>query len=485
MFEHLRSHLDGGTVGGIGISPTRWGRDAAERGLSLIFDGKEPEHWVKGASFVTAFADYREIRRFGSSPKLLPPGAELINEPPPPWIRYQRILQLLLTFLILTVFAFIVRSIFKRREKRFLVEANVRLEREVAERTRELRFSNEELEATNTNLTEVMRRSEEMQENVLRSAREITLGRFTAGMANGLNSPLNAVRSANASVQSVVRDDEGGLAARLLAFDEGQRSLFLNYASQTLSPSGYGDEAMTASSFDLEHRLARFSGGDVSSLAADLSDAGLSGLDDEELAAFFDDKGRAVADALYRLSVLDRSTWIIDEAVDRATETIRAVRDYVTDSGAEKEEAAVDLRGTIERALLIFKNRFPRSVVLRTDYEEVPLVRGSETTFVRIWASLLQNALQAMPKGGCLDVSLKKDDGFAVISVSDEGEGIDPSIADKIFEPFITTREKAEGMGLGLAFCKRAIESAGGTIGFTCKERGAVFHVHIPLGGET
>ena len=78
----------------------------------------------------------------------------------------------------------------------------------------------------------------------------------------------------------------------------------------------------------------------------------------------------------------------------------------------------------------------------------------------------------------------RREGGSAVVSVGDEGEGIHPSIAHRMFEPFVTTREKAEGMGLGLAFCKKAIESAGGEIAFEGKERGTVFHVRIPLGGS-
>jgi signal transduction histidine kinase len=483
MFEYLYSSLDGGTVGGVGLLPSRWGKEAADRGLSLVLDKKEPEHWTTGTDFTNVFADYREMRRFGSSPKLLPPGAELINQPPSAWVRYQRILQPLLAALALAVAAFSLRIILKRREKKFLVEANARLEREVAERTDELRSSNVELEVSNANLIEAIRRTEKMQEKVLSSARAITLGRFAAGMANGLNSPLNAARAANASLRSVVGDGHEGFSALLLAFDEAQRSTFLRNAPRVLSRPDYFEEAAKAAPRELERRLSRLSVPDAARVASDLSDAGLAGLDDAELAEFADEKGPAVAQALYRLSVFDRSTWIIDESVDRVAEIIKTVRDYVDDGGAVKGAGDVDLRGTIERALHIFRNRLPASVILQTHYEELPSIRGSESVFVRVWANLVQNALNAMPRGGRLDVSLRREGGFAVVSVGDEGEGVNPSIAHRMFEPFVTTRKKAEGMGLGLAFCKKAIESAGGEIGFEGKERGTVFHVRIPLSG--
>jgi signal transduction histidine kinase len=479
MFEYLRSDLDGGTVGGVGMLPSRWGVDAADRGLALIFDKKEPEHWITGSSFTNAFADFREIQRFGSSPRLLPPGTELINVPASAWVRYQYVLEPLLALLALGLAFFIMRSIFRRRVEKVLVEANERLELEVAARTSELRCSNEELEVSNMNLIEAMRRTEDMQEKVLRSAREITLGRFAAGMANGINSPLCAVRAANSALRAVV--DEGELAERLLAFDEEQRSLFRRFVPRILSKPDFVGEALKAEPDEIERRLSRLSGKYAFEVASDLSDAGLAGLNNGELAAFADEKGRAVAQALYYLSTIDCSTWIIDEAVDRAAETIKAVREYAADSNVEAEDGIVDLRGTIERALLIFKNRLPRSVTLETYYVDVPPVRGSETIFVRVWASLVQNAFQAMPLGGRLDISLRRDDGFAVVSVGDEGEGVDPSVAGKIFEPFVTTRPTAEGMGLGLAYCKRTIESMGGSIGFVGKAKGTVFQVRVPL----
>jgi signal transduction histidine kinase len=480
VIEHIRNALDGGTVGGVGYSSSRWGSTAADLALALVFDGREPEHWMDVSGFATAFADYRELVRFGSSPRLLPPGAELINQPPSAWIRYQGVLQPLLALLALAVVLFASRAAVKRRESRILVEANARLEREVAARTSDLRASNEELAASNENLTEAMRRTEQMQEAVLRSAREITLGRFSAGMANGLNSQLGAVRSSNAALRSISSELEGGFHERLLTLDEGQRQLFLRYSRRVLARADYLADEAAADPEALEKRLEGLAGGDLRDVADDLADAGLAGLGDEELRLFSGERGREVAHALYRLSIIDRSTWIIEEAVGRAAETIKAMRDYASEGGGEAGGEA-DLRGTIERALLIFRGRLPRSVVLRTDFEETPPVRGSEATFARVWASLVQNALQAMPGGGRLEVALRRDGGFAVVTVADEGVGIDPAVEGKLFEPFVTTRPMAEGMGLGLAYCKRSVEAAGGSIGYSKREKGTLFMVRLPL----
>ena len=483
-FEYIREFMDKGMTGGFGIPVETWGKNVAEQGLSLVLDGKKPPAWSAAMSLANAFVDCTQLLRFGSSLSRIPPGAELVNAPPSLWVRYQGFLQPFLVLLVTALAGSVLLAAVKRRERKILLEANASLEREVEERTSDLRKTNEELEASNSNLVTAIRRTEEMQENVLRSAREITLGRFAAGMANGLNSPLNAASSASSALRSLAAGGEEGLATVLFSLDEGQRALFFRHAPAVLARRFYDEVAQEGSaSFEAERRLARLFPDSEPALTADLADAGLAGLSDADLADFAAPGGQAVVRALYLLAVLVRSTWIIDESVGRAVEVVKTVREYVRDSETETAPGPVNLRTTLERSLLLFKNRLLGSIELRTAFDEVPPVRGSEPAFVRIWAHLIQNALQAMPSGGRLDILLQREGAFAVVSVGDEGEGIDPSVEDRLFEPFVTTRPLAEGMGLGLAYCKRSIEALGGGIEFSRKDRGTVFRVLLPLGG--
>jgi signal transduction histidine kinase len=69
----------------------------------------------------------------------------------------------------------------------------------------------------------------------------------------------------------------------------------------------------------------------------------------------------------------------------------------------------------------------------------------------------------------------------ARIEVEDDGPGISPAVRDRLFEPFVTTKEVGEGTGLGLAVCRGLVESAGGEIGVdTSRESGALFYVVLP-----
>jgi two-component system sensor histidine kinase DctS len=73
--------------------------------------------------------------------------------------------------------------------------------------------------------------------------------------------------------------------------------------------------------------------------------------------------------------------------------------------------------------------------------------------------------------------------GAVEFSVSDNGPGVDPSVAPRLFRPFTTT--KPHGMGVGLSLCKSIIESHGGDIGFRANApRGAMFYFTLPTGRD-
>jgi two-component system sensor kinase FixL len=84
--------------------------------------------------------------------------------------------------------------------------------------------------------------------------------------------------------------------------------------------------------------------------------------------------------------------------------------------------------------------------------------------------NLIMNALDATAQNtsGPRDVTIKvarEKPGWIQVSVSDTGAGLDPSVADRIFEPFVTT--KTGGMGLGLLITRSIVEGHGGRIWFT------------------
>ncbi len=97
----------------------------------------------------------------------------------------------------------------------------------------------------------------------------------------------------------------------------------------------------------------------------------------------------------------------------------------------------------------------------------------------RVIDNLVKNAVEAMPHGGTLTIEVKKGNTGTIIAVSDTGVGIPEEVRSRIFAPLYTT--KAGGMGLGLTYCKRAVEAHGGTLSFETETgKGTTFTIILP-----
>ena len=97
----------------------------------------------------------------------------------------------------------------------------------------------------------------------------------------------------------------------------------------------------------------------------------------------------------------------------------------------------------------------------------------------RVLDNMTKNALEAMPQGGILTLSTGIDTGKIYIKVSDTGVGIPKEKLSTLFKPFQTTKSK--GLGLGLSYCKRAVEAHGGRIQVeSVVGEGTTFTILIP-----
>ncbi len=94
--------------------------------------------------------------------------------------------------------------------------------------------------------------------------------------------------------------------------------------------------------------------------------------------------------------------------------------------------------------------------------------------------NIILNAIQAMPEGGRIYISLREQDGRAVISIKDEGVGIPEELLEKAFDIFFST--KKDGTGIGLAITKKFIEDMGGSITLSSEEgKGTEVTIYLPL----
>jgi two-component system sensor histidine kinase/response regulator len=101
----------------------------------------------------------------------------------------------------------------------------------------------------------------------------------------------------------------------------------------------------------------------------------------------------------------------------------------------------------------------------------------------RVLENLVDNALRHAPEGSTVKVSATASEGATELRVADAGPGIPEEMRESIFDPFVQldgqTRTRA-GRGLGLTFCRLAVEAHGGTIGVVSAKLGAVFCMRFP-----
>lgn len=110
----------------------------------------------------------------------------------------------------------------------------------------------------------------------------------------------------------------------------------------------------------------------------------------------------------------------------------------------------------------------------------LPEITADSDMLYQAFLNILINAMQAMPKGGKINVQICSNANAVEIFVEDQGEGIAEDILEKIWDPFFTTKSKGTGLGLGIV--KNIIESHGGTVQITNRSvSGAKVTVRIPV----
>lgn len=168
----------------------------------------------------------------------------------------------------------------------------------------------------------------------------------------------------------------------------------------------------------------------------------------------------------------------IEKNVDYVNKIVQDLQDFTRPLNPRIEET--DLKRIIDE--LIAKNGLPDNVKLSVTVEKEAEKILADSTFIsRIMYNLVNNAVQAMPKGGQLTIEAYRDKNKhdSVITVEDTGVGIPESLKNKLFTPMFTT--KAKGQGFGLVVIKRMTEALGGTVTFKSQEgKGTKFIVRLP-----
>jgi len=177
---------------------------------------------------------------------------------------------------------------------------------------------------------------------------------------------------------------------------------------------------------------------------------------------------------------VSKSADIILKESERLEKTLSNVMDFTKPSKYIQEFN--DINHIIRDTYTLLKNvLFERNLKIRMDLDEnLPAVKSDFNQMKQVFLNLFQNAIDATPERGRIEIITGFDDSWVTITVRDSGTGITADNPDIIFEPFFTT--KITGVGLGLANVKKIIKDHSGKIkALNRPEGGAEFLIKLPI----
>lgn len=177
--------------------------------------------------------------------------------------------------------------------------------------------------------------------------------------------------------------------------------------------------------------------------------------------------------------LVGRVSHTLIEQIDNLANIASEFSNFAKMPQAENEK--VLLNDVVASVHDLFRKREDMDIHLYVPIQDI-YVFADRNQLVRVLNNVVKNAIQAIPddRRGRIDISLLKRDDHAVISITDNGNGIPEPMRDKVFTPNFTT--KSSGTGLGLAICANIVETFNGKIYFaTHTGEGTTFFVEIPL----
>ncbi len=151
---------------------------------------------------------------------------------------------------------------------------------------------------------------------------------------------------------------------------------------------------------------------------------------------------------------------------------------------SESDPRWTDIKPRLEEVVqLLLKRSQIQNTELQLESEaDLPRVLLDHTELEQVMMNLVNNALYATEAGGCITVAARLHGSEVRVTVTDDGEGIAPSVIDRIFLPFYTTKPAGRGTGLGLSVCYGLVKNWGGRIEVDSElGQGTCVTLHLPV----
>jgi signal transduction histidine kinase len=319
----------------------------------------------------------------------------------------------------------------------------------------------------------------------LQDEKMASLGKLSAGLAHELNNPASAIERSAALLGDRLQDSERSArelgAARLsdsqLAVIDGLRE---SCAAESIhgvrSPIEEAEREEAMTDWLADRRLD-------TAIAEALAEtpATIEALDRVGEAV----DGPALNAALRWAAAgctVRRLASEIQDASTRISELVTAIKGFTHMDQATVAEPVDLIKGLNNTVAVLRAKARAKSVTVTVDMEPgFPRVRGFAGELNQIWANLIDNALDAVPDSGRVEVRANREGRRVVVRIIDNGSGIPAQIRERIFDPFFSTKPVGQGTGLGLDIVRRLVRHNDGEISLESEPGRTEFRVALPM----
>jgi signal transduction histidine kinase len=302
----------------------------------------------------------------------------------------------------------------------------------------------------------------------LRDEKLMTLGKLAAGLAHELNNPASAVmRSSKLLLESLTGAEE---ASRILAsanlsqsqfaaIDQARAMCDAARGNAPRTPIERADREDELTDWLAEHRATQ-------EYAIPLADTGITPGALDLIAKTV--RGEALEAALGWISscVLVKSLASeIERAAERIHDLVGAVKGFSYMDHAPAAEPVDIRRGIADTLTMLNSKSRAKSVAIDVEIpDDMPRVHAVGAELNQVWMNLIDNAIDAVDKGGHVTVRASRERDRVLVRVIDDGPGVPENIQGRIFDPFFTTKGVGQGTGLGLDIVRRLLQRQEGDI---------------------
>jgi signal transduction histidine kinase len=336
-------------------------------------------------------------------------------------------------------------------------------------------------------LADSAHRLQAYQVEALHREKLVSLGTLAAGLMHELHNPgAAAKRSASQLRENLLR----------------LQQLSLRYSDKPKTPAqlqcirGLLEHAMSSCSLpamssleqaDAEEAMSDWLAGAKVENAYTIGPALVSmGFDSEQLACVQEHFDPAsFSDTLNWFGALVTSVSLvcaIEESIARISELVMAVKKFAYDERTPDKD--LDVHDSLQSTLTILGHKLRlKQIQIEKRFAASPsTIRTRGSALSQVWTNLIDNAADASPEGGKIEISTRSEPGWLVVSIADHGPGIPADVLPHIFEAFFTTKPQGSGTGLGLEIVHRIVtQKFGGAIEVESHPGDTRFIIRLPM----